>query len=611
MFFDALNLNRAERAAYAETVAGMVARGPVSSAYAVRTASFLFWGQHCHECAAPACYRTCGLYERAADHRCQTFVFGLGRNRGLTSFHDSAIECAFKGHAHLFTHLTLPQFSLLSLRRAERLHARWLEPTLRLIDFPLRRAGLRSLAQRASTWAWTQLLYRLERRRRGEPDGFLLQAISPYVEPVPFLVTIYNDPRGSTDPIFQETLLLREGFNELLIPIERIGERVDLQRPARISLYPSGDGGRVLLILAADLVGLEAAPQAAPADRPPIKCLVFDLDNTLWEGTLVEGAGGRRLRPGVEWLLRRLDERGILLSVASKNPAEQAVAALRRLGVEELFLHPQITWEPKSGSLRAIAESLNIGLDTLAFVDDSAFERAEVVRHCPDVLLLEPTDLPLLHRHPLFQGAHSPESRRRRELYRQDLNRRADQAEAHTDYEAFLRSCGIRVRIGRPEVAYFERLHELIQRTNQLNFSGNRYTRDDLAHLLNDPSKEVFILHVEDRYGDYGLVGLAVVQTDGEAPRLIDMALSCRVMAKRVEHGLLTTLMRVYRGRGARRLEVDYRRTPRNAPAGRVFDDLAFSLIEGQGETLRLTRDLAGEITPPEGLQIECSLDSS
>src|SRR5437773_2649981 len=133
----------------------------------------------------------------------------------------------------------------------------------------------------------------------------------------------------------------------------------------------------------------------ATLERPKIKCVVWDLDNTLWNGTLLEG-DDVRLRDRVEEIIQALDARGILHSIASRNHAETALARLRELGLEEYFLYPQINWGSKAACIRAIGESLNIGLDTICFIDDQPFEIEEVKATLPQVLCLDDSQLPTL-----------------------------------------------------------------------------------------------------------------------------------------------------------------------------------------------------------------------
>jgi FkbH-like protein len=123
-------------------------------------------------------------------------------------------------------------------------------------------------------------------------------------------------------------------------------------------------------------------------------------------------------------------------------------------------------------------------------------------------------------------------------------------------------------------------VHELTQRTNQMNFSGNRYDRPVLERILATPYLDTYVLDCRDRFGDYGVVGFCIV--DSREPRITDLAFSCRVQSKRVEHALLSYVLRRYREPTLRDVYANYRKTPRNAPSGRVFDDVGF---EEAGET--------------------------
>jgi HAD superfamily phosphatase (TIGR01681 family) len=145
-------------------------------------------------------------------------------------------------------------------------------------------------------------------------------------------------------------------------------------------LVPEADSNARLVFLCADFVKYKRHP--APQHKRQIKCVVWDLDNTLWDGVLI-GGDRVRLRAGIPQLLKYLNERGILLSIASNNDHQSAWKELTRLGVADYFLYPQIDWTAKSRNITAIAEQLGIGLDTLAFVDDNPFELDEAAFTLP------------------------------------------------------------------------------------------------------------------------------------------------------------------------------------------------------------------------------------
>jgi len=154
------------------------------------------------------------------------------------------------------------------------------------------------------------------------------------------------------------------------------------------------------------------------------------------------------------------------------------------------------------------------------------------------------------------------------------------------DYIAFLKHCDIRLNI-RPMIEEnLERVHELTQRTNQMNFSGNRYDRNVLRDILLTPYLDTYVLEVEDRFGTYGVVGFCVV--DSRIPLMTDLMFSCRIQSKRVEHAFLAYLIRQYINRTGMDFQADYRKTERNAPSGKVFGDIGMRELENKGGVLRL-----------------------
>ncbi len=183
-----------------------------------------------------------------------------------------------------------------------------------------------------------------------------------------------------------------------------------------------------------------AEQQAARAreEKQSIKCVVWDLDNTIWDGILLEDAEVA-LRAGVLETIRELDGRGILNSIASRNDRQLAMDKLKSFGLGEYFLYPEINWNSKAASLEAIARALNIGLDTFAFVDDQPFEREEVAFLHPEVLCVDTADIHRLLDMPCFMPRFiTPESRLRRQMYQSDSLRATAESEFAGSNEEFL-----------------------------------------------------------------------------------------------------------------------------------------------------------------------------
>lgn len=285
--------------------------------------------------------------------------------------------------------------------------------------------------------------------------------------------------------------------------------------------------------------------------RPkPVKCVVWDLDDTLWKGTLLEDESVRPVPEAIDAIVE-LDRRGILNSIASRNDEATALAELDRLGISEYFLHPQINWGAKHASVEAIAAALNIGTDALAFVEDQAYERDEVAFAVPGVRCYSPEDLPDLLDRAEFRPEHvSDESARRRLLYLAEERRQRDEASFTGPKEEFLAGLGMRMTIAPAGDDDLDRAEELTVRTNQLNTTGRTYSRDELSAFASSADHLLLVASLEDRYGSYGKIGLALVEKAQAAWTLKLLLMSCRVMARGVGSLMLNHVMRAAREAG-------------------------------------------------------------
>jgi FkbH-like protein len=220
---------------------------------------------------------------------------------------------------------------------------------------------------------------------------------------------------------------------------------------------------------------------------------------------------------------------------------------------------------------------LDIGLDTLVFIDDQAFERAEVNETLEVVTVLAETEVDRLLDNPLFDVPVTKESIGRRLMYRDEEVRRATfLGTPGADYATFLRSCNITLDVRRLRKDDVDRIYELSQRTNQLNVSGTRYERDQVAEILTDQNRVGLVLRCSDRFGDYGIIGFVSVVPD--RTEVEDFFMSCRVQRKRVEHALFQHLSDILEAQGAQSIRVRFRSTKRNAAALELFKDLGFEL---------------------------------
>lgn len=299
--------------------------------------------------------------------------------------------------------------------------------------------------------------------------------------------------------------------------------------------------------------------------RPDVKCLVWDLDETLWRGTLLEG-GANALSPVAERVVRELDSRGILQSIASKNDHDVTWPRLEALGIADFFLHPQIGWDSKAKSIGTIAERLGIGLDTFAFVDDQAAERAEIRFMLPDVRVIDADELADLLSWPEFSPQFiTADSSNRRSMYRADEARKAAGESFDGARDRFLASLDMRLVVRRATAADLERAHELTVRTNQLNTGGRTYSMEELAAYSTSPDHLVLVAELDDRFGTSGTIGLSLIER-GDAVWTIRLFLmSCRVLSRGIGSVLLGHVLRTAQAHQVR-LRALFVATDRNRP---------------------------------------------
>jgi FkbH-like protein len=294
------------------------------------------------------------------------------------------------------------------------------------------------------------------------------------------------------------------------------------------------------------------------------KCVVWDLDNTLWDGVCLEGAV--RLRPEATDTLATLDRRGILHSVASRGDADLALAQLRTFALDEYFLAPKINWLPKHTNIIAIGRELDIPLDAMAFVDDEPFELEQVAAMLPGVMPLHARDVGRLTALPeLTPSSTTPEARARRQFYRAETVRQSEQRRYASRAE-FLHACDMRLILRPMDVPDVPRVMELMTRTHQLNTTGIVYAPDDMRSLAQAarPDHAVTLADLSDRFGDYGTIGVALVQMTATTWALRYLALSCRVLGRGIERTFLAALLRDAARRGYRDAEALFRDTGRN-----------------------------------------------
>ena len=537
----------------------------------VKTRTTLFWSEHCTECVWPVCYSTCDLYTPREDSKCRRFVDGMVRVDCSGAINSYLLKIRFKRWGKLWSPGNV---YLHSTAQAERIERRDYQIGTVLYQLPIP-SSLKKIVTN-KRYSFKKKLASRPANIGSSPTSFLLECYNP--QPYIIRISLTMRPVSENKLPFQELIELAPGFNRVRVPMAEILRILDVRLPFNVELIPNdvSDGTTLYFGLVDFVQEIEQQP-TEKVNR--VKCVVWDLDNTLWDGVLVEdGSNKLKLKTEITTVIKALDSRGILQSIASKNNHDEAMQVLNHFGLGEYFLCPQISWRPKSESISEIARQLNIGIDTLVFVDDSSFELEQVKAVSPEVRVVNALDALSLLEMKECQAPVTAESKERRKMYKVEAERRNVEEGFGHDYMAFLRHCQIQLSITHMTQQNLDRVHELTQRTNQMNFSGERYSRDILKGVLANPHLNTYVLNCEDRFGSYGIIGFSII--DSREPRMTDLMFSCRVQSKRVEHAFLSYVIRNCIRDSGKDFFANYRKTPRNAPSGKVFAEIGMEEVE-------------------------------
>lgn len=501
----------------------------------IDTIRTFYWEEHCLECSPPDCYGNCNHWQRRKDGSCVRLQYGIRKAQPLPGMLWNA-EMKFRPWGKLESRINGGGVSVRELKK------------LSLWDTAY--TGLFQFASWATSWLYkdckfSRLAEGIKRRNyaRIAPSGknedtFLLQCFSKEDQPFQLLLELTDRENTTT---MRKKLTIAPGFNEHLVKID-----VPVIEGGLIRLYPENDYEAQLVLLACDIVKLKKNNvPSTPAKQ--VKCVAWDLDNTVWNGILIESDPDKlELREHVLETMEALDQRGVIQIVVSKNNEADCLPQLQRLGIDQYFVYKFINWNPKSSNLSAAANALNIHIDTFAFIDDSHFEREEVRSILPCVRIYNETQIPEILDQDAFRITVTEESRNRRKMYQTEAQRKKLSATFSGDNTDFLRSCKIKLQIQKPTTEEEKkRSFDLIHRTNQLNLSGRKYSQEEFNCILEDGHREHFVVTCQDKFGSYGQVAFFSLKHEGIVT-IVEFAMSCRVANKYVESAIIQWLKQTY-----------------------------------------------------------------
>lgn len=496
------------------------------------------WEEHCLECAAPECYNICENYVSRKDGRCQLLINGMSMFREPKAVCGYGVHVKFKKWANIMS-LVFPAFinEEKYLRMNRNHHKRGI----------VRNWILNSFLASEIKWKIVHELERKERRKMRSmvpsndsiADAFVLHCYSYYEKEYRLILEVYDKNESK----FRTSVAVKPGENIHIIECSNFLPEC-WKFNNLVKVYPEDNIEADIDFLWCDFVQGYSLLDTKHSEK--IKCVVWDLDNTIWDGTLAECEDVNQLllRDNVYEIMQILDNRGIIQSLASKNNMKECWECVTRLGISKFILYPQIGWGAKSESIKRIANDLNIGLNSIAFFDDSEFERNEVIMACPEVRTYNVDNLLAIISGEEFDVPVTQESKKRRQMYQIEEKRKQFQVEYHMDNLEFLKKCNITIEfLSLSNKEIIERCFELVQRTNQLNLSGKKYSRDEFeSNIVDSHFKSVAIL-CKDVFGSYGISCYIRYRVERDVLVINEFAMSCRIAAKYIESKIFSELL--------------------------------------------------------------------
>lgn len=391
-----------------------------------------------------------------------------------------------------------------------------------------------------------------------------------------------------------EYLEKREDLNLHLINTDKIFAAISLEKSVNLRYFYSS----------MTLYSIEffkkysefVMPFVFAANGKSKKALIFDCDNTLWKGILGEsGFSGVEMSPNsasgkifneVQNIAMSLNRKGILLGLCSKNNPEDVDLVIGQhpdmvLRKENLSIK-KVNWNDKVSNLRAIAEELNIGMNSIVFVDDSEFEVNLIKENLPQVCVIQvPKNL---HDYPnllkeqsglFFNLSNTSEDLRKAEIYNQQFQREEARKEFDS-IENYLESLNMKLKIYHNDSAFIARASQLTQKTNQFNLTTQRYTETEIKRFIDDENYELFLLEVSDKFGNNGITGLSILKLDGEAAAIDSFLMSCRIIGRNIEFAFMDFMMKFLKEKGIKSVEAKYIQTLKNQQVENFYDRCSF-----------------------------------
>ena len=316
-----------------------------------------------------------------------------------------------------------------------------------------------------------------------------------------------------------------------------------------------------------------------------IKLVIWDADNTLWEGTVYYiDKENVRLKPGTQAALKEMTKRGIKNTLCSKNYYEDVEKTLDKFEIKKYFDSPEVNWSLKSDNIKKLIKKFNVLQSEVCFVDDDPFQRAEVLSQIPDLKAIELGDpLDILSLPEFRLENETEEDKERVKLLKEQRNREEAEKNNKDNYKEFLKKCNIQMLVRPVEEKDWERVVQLFNRTNDLTTTGNRYELEKLKNSYKNKEIEIMVAELKDKFGDYGLIAETILDTKTKDWEIKDLTVSCRTMGRGIGSALLISIISYAKEKKAKTIRGILREIESNWRMKPLYIKRGFKVIKKEG----------------------------
>ncbi|WP_141047378.1 HAD-IIIC family phosphatase [Aliarcobacter cryaerophilus] len=321
------------------------------------------------------------------------------------------------------------------------------------------------------------------------------------------------------------------------------------------------------------------------------KALIFDCDNTLWKGILGEdGFEKIKMYKEIQYLAIQLSKKGIIIGLCSKNNPQDVDEVLEKhpkmILRDENIVIKKVNWEDKATNLKSIAKELNIGLDSIVFIDDSDFEVNLIKEELPMIEVFQVPnkeyEYAMMIRDILnlfYNPKETKEDLEKVKMYKTQI-KRAKEEENITDIEEYLKGLGLNITYFIDDISQADRISQMTQKTNQFNLTTKRYTKIDIETFINNKNMSVISISVNDKFGDSGIVGLAILEFKNDLAIIDTFLMSCRVLGRNIEYRFMDIIFDILKDKIISKVNSVYIKTLKNDQVSDLYDRYGFEVLE-------------------------------